>query len=77
MRNYADLQYAFQQLELAALYQRAGKLDEFIAATGCMLWGMKISFIQTGMSCWTQSRILRISGKTRTHSPAGCTFRTL
>lgn len=39
MRNYADLQYAFQQLELAALYQRAGKLDEFIAATGCMLWG--------------------------------------
>ena len=37
MRNYADLQYAFQQLELAALYQRAGKLDEFIATTGCMI----------------------------------------
>ena len=37
MRNYADLQYAFQQLELAALYQRAGKLDAFIAATGSAL----------------------------------------
>lgn len=39
MRSYEDLQYAFRQLELAALYWGAGKLDAFIAATGSMLWG--------------------------------------
>ena len=39
MRSYEDLQYAFQQLELAALYREAGKLDAFIAATGSALWG--------------------------------------
>ena len=37
MRSYGDLQYAFQQLELAALYREAGKLDAFIAATGSAL----------------------------------------
>ena len=39
MRSYEDLQYAFQQLELAALYWEAGKLDEFIRNTGNALWG--------------------------------------
>ena len=37
MRSYEELQYAFQQLELAALYREAGKLDAFIAATGSAL----------------------------------------
>ena len=37
MRSYEELAYAFQQLELAALYWEAGKLDEFIAATGSAL----------------------------------------
>ena len=39
MRSYEDLQYAFLQLELAARYQEAGRLDEFIRNTGNALWG--------------------------------------
>lgn len=39
MRSYENLQYAFQQLELAAAYYAAGKLDEFIRNTGSLLVG--------------------------------------
>ena len=39
MRSYENLQYAFQQLELAAAYYAAGKLDDFIRNTGSMLVG--------------------------------------
>ena len=39
MRSYENLQYAFQQLELAAAYYAAGKLDDFIRNTGSMLIG--------------------------------------
>ena len=39
MRSYEDLQYAFLQLELAARYQEAGKLDKFIRNTGSLLVG--------------------------------------
>lgn len=39
MRSYENLQYAFQQLELAARYRDAGKLDEFIRNTGSLLTG--------------------------------------
>ena len=72
MRSYEDLQYAFRQLELAALYWGAGKLDAFIAATGSMLWGDE-DFLYTH---WYEllergRRIIRISAKTRTRSPAG------
>lgn len=39
MRSYENLQYAFQQLELAAAYYAAGKLDDFIRNTGSLLTG--------------------------------------
>lgn len=39
VRSYENLQYAFQQLELAAAYYAAGKLDEFICNTGSLLTG--------------------------------------
>ena len=39
MRSYENLQYAFQQLELAAAYYAAGKLDDFIRNTGSLLIG--------------------------------------
>lgn len=39
MWSYEDLQYAFLHLELAARYQEAGKLDEFIRNTGSLLVG--------------------------------------
>ena len=39
MRSYEDLQYAFLQLELAARYQEAGRLEGFIRNTGNALWG--------------------------------------
>lgn len=39
MRSYENLQYAFQQLELASAYYAAGKLDEFIRNTGSLLTG--------------------------------------